>query len=66
MPGFKGDIKSSPFLKFPVWLNKWEKIIVDYEDKLWNRLLQKKLNEAALRKIVGFKDYVEAMKYWLL
>ena len=33
LPEFKGDVKASPFLKFPVWLSQWEKMIGDYEEK---------------------------------
>ena len=63
LPEFKGDVKASPFLKFPVWLSQWEKMIGDYEEKWWTRLLERHLDEAALTKIVGFEEnYAEAMK----
>ena len=63
LPEFKGDVKASPFLKFPIWLAQWEKMIGDYEEKWWSRLLESNLDEAALEKIVGYEDnYSEAMK----
>ena len=60
LPEFKGDMKASPFLKFPIWLNQWEKMIGDYEEKWWTRLLERHLDESAL--IVGLENnYAEAM-----
>ena len=64
LPEFKGDPEDQPFLKFPVWLKQWEKLIGDYDEKFWSRLLCEKLDDAACEKIVGLEDkYGEAMEY---
>ena len=34
LPSFEGALKSSPFLKFPVWIERWEKLINQY-DEVW-------------------------------
>ena len=64
LPEFKGDPVDQPFLKFPVWLKQWEKLIGEYDEKFWSRLLCEKLDDAATEKIVGLEDkYGEAMEY---
>ena len=64
LPEFKGDPVDQPFLKFPVWLKQWEKLIGEYDEKFWSRLLCEKLDDAASEKIVGLEDkYSEAMEY---
>ena len=64
LPEFKGDPEEQPFLKFPVWLSQWEKLIGEYDEKFWSRLLSEKLDDAGKEKIVGFEDkYPEAMMH---
>ena len=63
LPDFKGDPDSQPFLKFPVWLSMWEKLIVDYPEQHWSRLLSEHLDDIASEKFVGLEDkYKEAME----
>ena len=62
LPMFKGAVKSSPFLKFPVWIERWEKLIDQY-DEVWKpSILLDHLDDAAREKFVGYKvNYLEAM-----
>ena len=65
LPEFKGDPNVQPFLKFLVWLSQWEKLIKEYDEKFWSRLLSEKLDAAASENIVGFEDqYKQAMEHY--
>ena len=63
LPTFEGAVKSSPFLKFPVWIERWEKLISQY-DEVWRpSILLDHLDDAAREKFVGYEsNYLEAMK----
>ena len=63
LPSFEGALKSSPFLKFPVWIERWEKLINQY-DEVWRpSILLDHLDDAAREKFVGYEsNYTEAMK----
>ena len=63
LPKFEGDAKCSPFLKFPVWFERWEKLIQQY-DEVWRpSILLDHLDDAAREKFVGYEsDYPEAME----
>ena len=62
LPIFEGVAKSSPFLKFPVWIERWEKLIDQY-DEVWRpSILLDHLDDAAREKFVGYEsNYAEAM-----
>ena len=62
LPMFEGAVKSSPFLKFPVWIERWEKLIDQY-DEVWRpSILLDHLDDAAREKFVGYEsNYAEAM-----
>ena len=63
LPNFEGDEKSSPFLKFPSWIVRWEKLIIGYDLDARSSILIDHLDEAARDKFVGYdNDYDEAMK----
>ena len=53
---FEGAVKSSPFLKFPVWIERWEKLIDQY-DEVWKpSILLDHLDDAAREKFVGYES----------
>ena len=63
LPSFQGDDKASPFGKFPIWKKQWDVQILDYEPRDHWRMLEKKLDEAARSKFIGYEgNYDEAMK----
>ena len=63
LPSFKGDEKSSPYLKFPVWKKQWDCLITEYEEKWRAGLLWDHIDEVARSKFVGWEtDYAEAIK----
>ena len=65
LPSFQGDLSSSPspFLAYPVWLNRWNTLIAEYDEKWRIHFLLDRIDDAARLKIVGCEqDYVGAMK----
>ena len=63
LPPFQGDEKTSPFLKFPIWKNRWEKLIGEYREDYRSTFLLDHLDEAAQSKVVGCEtQYEEMMK----
>ena len=63
LPKFEGAVKSSPFLKFPVWIERWEKLISQYDEVWRSSILLDHLDDAAREKFVGYEsNYPEAMK----
>ena len=63
LPSFKGDEKSSPYLKFPVWKKQWDCLITEYEEKWRAGLLWDHIDEVARSKFDGWEtDYAEAIK----
>ena len=61
MPKFSGDEKTA-FLKYPIWKDLWNKLIVDYEEKHRAGLLLNHLDNDALKRIIGVeRDYGAAM-----
>ena len=62
LPYFKGDEKSSPFLKYSIWRKQWEIHIQSYEENYRATLLGTHLDDAARNQIVGWEnDYPKAM-----
>ena len=60
LPKFEGAVKSSPFLKLPVWIERWEKLIGQY-DEVWRSVVHD--DDAAQEKFLGYEsNYSEAMK----
>ena len=63
LPTFEGAVKSTPFLKFPVWIERWEKLIVQYDEVWRSSILLDHLDDAACEKFVGYENnYNEAME----
>lgn len=65
LPSFQGDLPSSPspFLAYPVWLNRWNTLIAKYGEKWRIHFLLDRIDDAAWLKIVGCEqDYAGAMK----
>ena len=56
-------MRSSPFPKFPVWIERWEKLISQYNEVWRPSILLNHLDDAAQEKFVGCEsNYLEAMK----
>ena len=53
LPSFEGTLKSSPFLKFPVWIERWEKLINQYGEVWRPSILFDYLDDSAREKFVG-------------
>ena len=63
LPKFEGDEKKAPFLKYPVWIDQWKTLIVEYDEKWWGTMLMDHLDDTAKGKLIGFeKNYAECMK----
>ena len=63
LPKFEGNEKASPYIKWPSWIVRWEKLIVEYDVSWRSSILIDHLDEAAKEKFVGYDDdYDEAMK----
>ena len=65
LPSFQGDLSlsPSPYLTYPVWLNRWNSLISEYEEKWHIHFLLDRIDEEAREKIVGCEqDYKGAMK----
>ena len=63
LPKFEGALSASPFLKFPVWIERWEKLIVKYEEDWRPTILLDYLDDVAKEKFVGYEsNYPEAIK----
>ena len=63
LPHFKGNEKESPYLKFPVWKQQWDGLIVDYDEVHRAGLLFDHIDDAAKNKLVGVEsNYDEAMR----
>ena len=62
LPKFEGAESASPFLKFPVWIDRWEKLIVQYGETWRPSILLDHLDDAARERFVGYENnYSEAM-----
>ena len=59
---FEGAESASPFLKFPVWIDRWEKLIVQYGETWRPSILLDHLDDAARERFVGYENnHSEAM-----
>ena len=52
LPSFQGDLSLSPapYLTYPVWLNRWNSLISEYEEKWHIHFLLDRIDEAAPEK----------------
>ena len=63
LPHFKGDEKTIPFLRFPIWKKQWETLIEEYEVDYRFSFLSDNPDEAAQTKLVGCEtEYEEMMR----
>ena len=63
LPTFQGEEQASPFLNFPIWLKRWDVMILEYPEQYRVNLLWEHIDDAAQQKCIGFEnDYKEAMK----
>ena len=63
LPEFSGDEAKNPYLEFPIWLQQWNALIIDYEHKVRSRLLCQHLDSVAKKTFVGFEnEYDKAME----
>ena len=61
LPKFSGDEKTA-FLKYPIWRDLWNKLIVEYEEKHRAGLLLNHIDHDVLKKIIGVeREYNAAM-----
>ena len=63
LPEFSGEDAKNPYLEFPIWLQQWNALINDYDQKVRSRLLCQHVDTAAKKTFVGFEnDYNKAME----
>ena len=63
LPKFSGEEKTIPYLNFSTWKKEWNQVIGEYDTQWHARIPQDHLDEAALKKIVGYEtNYAEAMR----
>ena len=63
LPHFNGDETMNPYKEYPIWKNRWNTLIVEYEERFRHTFLMDHLDSYAKEKIVGYEsDYEGAMK----
>ena len=56
IPIFYGNISKSPYLKFPIWKETWDRMIGSYPELNRVTVLMEKLDKEAKKKIGGLKN----------
>ena len=62
LPEFSGEDAKNPYLEFPIWLQQWNALINDYDQKVRSRLLCQHVDTAAKKTFVGFENWRTSME----